>query len=992
MVEQAGLTLNDEALSARLFQQLIAELGNLYGRDFFAALVEKFATVLEADLAVIALLDPEDCRIANTQAIYLDGTAAANFSYAVAGSPCQRMVGRTLLHYPEGVEQKFPDARLIQSWQMTGFLGIPLCDHRERPLGHLVVASRQRLTIPQAFLSYLPLLANRAESELSRIRTEQRLLSAEMDLQQVQALASLGSWVLNLDVSRMTCSAQMLRLFGLPSLERVVSRDAVLEKIHPDDRQQIRQLAADSLMSGKPYTFVVRLPQPDGSLRWIRTRAEPITDETSATVLIRGISQDISLQIASQQHLSESEARYRALVDASPYGILEIDVGGEIVYANQIVHDIFGYPDPQLVGRSVYATMPKTIRAEMHRQFSNLLRSDMHFQRYQRKGLTHCGRLIDLDVAINQRLNEQGEVIGFVSFISDITDNIEAELRLRQLSTAVEQSPSAILITDVYGDIEYVNPAFEHSSGYSSDEVLGCNPRILQSPQTAPVTFRQLWDTVTAGKAWRGELLNQRKNGDTYWELVSIAPISDQQGRVTHYVGIKEDITLRKQQEQQLAFQANYDPVTGLPNRLLAMDRLEHSIGRCKREGDHALVMFVDLDQFKRINDSFGHSVGDHLLIRVAELLKTVVRSEDTIARFGGDEFLLIVDSFEDVDAAERITDKVLRAFNTPVYIEDHELFITASIGVAVYPQDGADTETLLRNADAAMYIAKARGRNGFHFFTPEMNVHAKERLLIESHLQRAMEFNELVLHYQPIIDAGQHQVVGCEALIRWQNPVLGNVAPDRFIPLAEDLGLINELGYWIIEQALQQYVQWQADLPEHFRLCINVSPKQLQKNGFARGVLALLEYYRLSPGMLELEVTEGLLLGNSPEVDEQIDVMTAAGIRLSIDDFGTGYASISYLRHYPFSTLKIDKSFVLDILDDPGDATLVQSVIAMAQALGLRTVAEGVESQAHQHALQALGCDLMQGYLYSPAVSGTAFIKRMRELCMTTPDVFTEQ
>lgn len=971
--------------ASRLFQQLIDGVVNLYDEAFFQGLVNGLVKVMGADLAMVSLLDYENSNNATSLALCLDGIPAANIHYRLENTPCFELQGRKVLYIPDGAMVRYPQADMLQELEMDGYLGVPLCDHDGEPMGNLLIASRGRLQVSAGLIRLLPVLINRVEAELTRLHLLKRLSASNDQLQRIQSLASLGGWTLDIQSRQLNCTPQARSLFGLSPQQTPVLSD-VLEQLLPEDRAQLRSLTDKVMISKQIDTCLIRLIHPTGSLRWLHVQAEPVIDPLREVTLIRGVVQDMTELINSQNQVIDNEMRFRALVDASPYGIIEIDLQGTVIFANPKAHQIFAYPPDQMVGRAVSETMSPEEREYYSRKLKRMVDEFPHLDTYSRKGIRQDGSVIDIRVSINYRLNEQGKTRGFVGFISDITTRNRRELKLRQLSTVVEQSPSAILITNQQGVIEYVNPAFEVSTGYHSQAALGETPRILKSGKMPEHIYTGLWENLHQGLPWRGELLNHRANKEEFWALTSIAPITGDDQSITHYVCIMEDITRHKRQEQQLAFQAKYDAVTGLPNRLVAMQRLSECIRIAKKRDRHVLVIFIDLDHFKRINDSFGHSIGDRFLASVAELLKEAVRSEDIIARFGGDEFLLIMDDFDEIDVAERIIEKVLRAFNSPVYIEEHELFVTASLGGAVYPQDGDDAETLLRNADAAMYIAKSRGRNDYHFFTPEMNQHAQQRMVMETHLQRALEFEEMSLHFQPITCSRRGEVVACEVLLRWHSPVLAQVSPDEFIPLAEDLGLINELGDWVIERSLEQYLSWRTDLPEDFRMCINVSPKQFQKNGFADWLLSLLAQYNLSPKILELEITEGLLLNRWSEVDEQIQKITGAGIKLSIDDFGTGFASISYLRRYSFNTLKIDKSFVAASLTDSADAALIRSVIALAHGMGLTTVAEGVETPEQAELLQELGCDLLQGFLYSKPVCKDQFMNVIHKSAQVLP------
>ncbi|MCV6590120.1 MAG: EAL domain-containing protein [Marinobacterium sp.] len=954
--------------------QIIAMESGIRGSGFFDRLTRTLCQTLELDVAMIAEIDSNDTRQLNAISCYFGGSYLIDQSYDLTDTPCQIVLDSgASRHYPSRIQASFPGDNFLRQHGIESYLGFALEDGDGRSMGVMSVMSRQPMEISDTLRSMLHFVARRVESDLIRHRIEARLEVSQMGLDAAERLADMGSWVVDIRRQKVLISEQLASLYQLDPGERELSRQVTLQRVHPEDRELVQQQIADGERSGKPYTFDHRVLLPDGQVRWIRSRCEPV-QEQGQLVRILGVSQDVTELTRSQRQAFESEQMQRRLLMACPYGIAHLDRDLTFLYVNPVAEAIYGYSTGELVGQSLKKVMPAEQWPSTLKLFEQLLSKEPHVSRYHRIGQRPDGSKRDLEVTLNYILDEQGEVQGFIGFLTDLTDRKADELRLMQLSTIVEQSPSSILITDVKGCIEYINPAFELTSGYSLNEAVGQTPRLLRSGQTPATTYQQMWQTITRGEPWRGELLNRRKDGSLFWELASIAPIRDDDDVITHFVSINEDITRLKDQEAQLAWQASYDPVTQLPNRVLAMERLSAAMSAARSGNCHMAVMFIDLDQFKRINDTFGHSSGDELLVRAAEKLKGVIGSRDTVARFGGDEFVVLLDCLPDLLAVERAAEQLLRTFSVPVQLGEHPLTVTASVGIAVYPQDGEDPETLLRHADVAMYTAKEQGRNCFHFFTPEMNEQAQARLKLESHLQHALKYDELEVFYQPVVALDSGEIVGAEALLRWFSPQLGQVPPDRFIPLAEDLGLIDELGDWVIEQVLVQYRQWRDRVRPGFRCAINVSPRQFQRGQLARKLISRLRYHNVPGSAIELEVTEGLLMHNWSTVDDQITELAAAGVSLSIDDFGTGYSSISYLRKYPFNTLKIDRSFVRDVMEDDGDATLVRSVIAMAHSMGLSIIAEGVETMEQYHLLRDAHCCMMQGYLFSKPVSAADF------------------
>jgi diguanylate cyclase (GGDEF)-like protein/PAS domain S-box-containing protein len=553
----------------------------------------------------------------------------------------------------------------------------------------------------------------------------------------------------------------------------------------------------------------------------------------------------------------------------------------------------------------------------------------------------------------------------------DITERRKAEKQLKILSQACEQSPASIVITDVQGNITYVNPKFEEISGYKSAEVLGRNPRILKSGNKTQEDYELMWKTLASGRNWHGEFHNRRKNGELYWERASISPISNQQGIVTHYVAVKEDITKEKQQAEALFHQAHYDHLTGLPNRILAKDRLQQAIESALRQKHIFGLMFLDLDNFKKVNDTLGHDAGDQLLVEVSERLQRALRQTDTVARLGGDEFLIILDQVSHSRKLMAIAQRLLRVMRQPVNLQGLEFFVHGSIGITVFPDDGFHADVLLRNADTAMYAAKLEGRNMFRFFTPHMNQAAQQRMAIESELRQGLSRQEFQILYQPIVSLESGQIVGAEALMRWHNRLLGTVPPDQFIPIAEEVGLIVELGEWLLDNVCCQAAHWHSALGEQtFWVSVNVSPRQLKDSYFVAILQGFLQRYQVRPEWLELEITENLILEENGDLLKNLSDLEEENIALSLDDFGTGYSSLNYLRKFNFNSLKIDRSFVELLPHDNNTVGLVRAIIAMAHHLELKVIAEGIETPEQWNFLRLQGCDYGQGYLFSPAIA----------------------
>jgi diguanylate cyclase (GGDEF)-like protein/PAS domain S-box-containing protein len=549
-----------------------------------------------------------------------------------------------------------------------------------------------------------------------------------------------------------------------------------------------------------------------------------------------------------------------------------------------------------------------------------------------------------------------------------------ANARLWTLSQAVEQNPIGVLIATMDRRVEYTNRAYVDVTGRAAESLLTAEIPADHGPDRNVEADVALQAALRAGKDWEGEWLRRRPDGSDYWEHLRLVTVRNEQGLPAHLLLMREDISQRRRQEEKVAYQAYYDALTGLPNRTLAFDRLQHAARHADRDGSKCAVLFIDLDNFKQINDTLGHVAGDELLCQAAERLRAVVRKEDTVARLGGDEFLVILGDIGAAADAESVAGQIIDAFSPLFHIEGREFGASPSIGLSLYPDDGADPAVLLRNADMAMYEAKEAGRSTYRFFNQKIHDDSVVRLEMERCLRGALERGELELHFQPLVGGRDGNLVGAEALLRWHHPALGRVPPDRFIPLAEQSGLIVTIGNWVLDEACRQAAHWRAAHGGHFVIAVNVSPRQFAGSDLVRTVRECVEKYAIPRGQLEIEVTEGLLIRNAAEVREAMVALEALGVTVALDDFGTGYSSLNYLRAFPFHTIKIDRSFVRDITDDAEDCALVVAAIRMAHALGLRVVAEGVETAAQSRFLAAQDSDVLQGYLFGQPKAATAF------------------
>jgi len=559
----------------------------------------------------------------------------------------------------------------------------------------------------------------------------------------------------------------------------------------------------------------------------------------------------------------------------------------------------------------------------------------------------------------------------------------QLESSLRQLSRALESSCNGVMITSstmLDHPIVYVNPAFERISGYSAEEVIGLSGRFLVRDDLNQKGLNNIRDALRNQHDAHAILRNYKKDGTLFWNELYIAPVRDETGEATtHFVSIINDVTERINYEQQLEYQATHDSLTGLANRNLLNDRIAQAIAHAREGGLLVGILLLDLDRFKLVNDGFGHTPANELLKAVSARLAACVRDTDTVARLGGDEFVVVLSRIQSADDVAVVAGKILRALGQPCVLESKEIFITASIGAALYPRDGEHGEALLRNADVAMYRVKEHGRNSYRFYAPEMSHMALDRLDMEGNLRRALERGELLVHYQPLLSLTSGQIVGAEALIRWSHPRIGLIHPGEFIPLAEETGLIIQLGNFVLNRVCQDLRDWQADGLPVVHVAINLSARQFRQDDLAASVRKAIAEYGINGELLDFELTESMVMHDVDNTLATLRELKALGPSLSLDDFGTGYSSLSYLKRFPIDTLKIDRSFINDIHKDSDDAAIAQAVIAMAHKLGMRVIAEGVETDAQLELLRTYECDSFQGYLFSRPVPADEFTLMLR-------------
>jgi diguanylate cyclase (GGDEF)-like protein/PAS domain S-box-containing protein len=837
-------------------------------------------------------------------------------------------------------------------------------------------------------------------------------------------------------------------------------------------------------------------------------RLSLVESEIITTLFAGCVGFCISFVIRQREQAAEQELlRLASIVECSQDAIIGKTLEGVITSWNRAAEKMYGYTMTEAVGQNISFLLPPARQAEI-RELMERIGDGQSIDSLETQRLTKTGSLLDVSVSISPIKDADGRITGTSTNARDITLRKRAEEQLNLQSAALKAADNAVFITDHEGTILWVNRSFTTLTGYSQEEALGKNVRLLKSGEQSESFYANLWSTISSGKVWKGEIVNRRKDGTTYPEEMTITPVTRDDGNPAnrYFIVIKQDITERKLAEEMLQNNANkyrvlfedsadanwlmdekgfldcnsaalkmfgysaaaemkhpsdisplnqadgtpsraasekkitaaflngkerfewlhqrkngkvfpaevcltaltlsgrrtllatvrditdrkvaeervqylayYDALTGLPNRTLLQDRLFKALAGARRQKDKVALLFLDLDGFKNINDSLGHSVGDLLLQEVAERLKIWGRERDTVARLGGDEFLIMLTSVENSVDIAVAAERLMKAMTAEFVVQGHSFSVSCSIGVSIFPEHGTDCETLIKNADAAMYGAKENGRNNFRFFSDEMNALAVERLTLESSLRLALAREELFLMYQPQMDVVTGTVTGLEALLRWQHPDLGLVPPDKFIRIAENSGLIVPIGEWVLRTACRQAQSWQDEGLPAVTVAVNVSAVQFRQQGFCELIRNVLHETGLAPQCLELELTESLLLANAEVMLSVVEQLKAIGITLAIDDFGTGYSSFSYLRQFQVSRLKIDRSFIRDVAVKPDDAAITTAIISMAKSLNLKVIAEGVEDEAQMSFLRTHHCDEIQGYYFSKPLAVKDVANKLR-------------
>jgi diguanylate cyclase (GGDEF)-like protein/PAS domain S-box-containing protein len=797
--------------------------------------------------------------------------------------------------------------------------------------------------------------------------------------------ARIGTWQRNLVTDEITISTLLASFLGLPERQVSLSSEKWKSLIFPDDMRLLDDAVRAAIQTGKPIDVEHRLIDQQGNILWVTSRGVVFKDETGKPISAAGVVVDITEKNSIEEALRVSEERYRHLADMSPDGII-VNVNEKYVYANQAAARILNTVSPdQIIGRSLYDFVNEEQREFLMERGSSFLKREYEALKPIDITLRQLGGTA-VDVQITARWTTWEKQPAIQVMLRDVTELKQTQDRLRvtseRLHIALESAGEGIWDWDI------VNNKYEFSSGIRTLLAIPFDEAIPESIDSSNFIHsedegrvRSCLDAYLAGTSpsYECEFRVRARDGKWKWVLSRGTIVSrDVNGMPLIMTGTMSDITERKESETTVWRHANVDALTGIPNRRLFRERLEMEMHRSRRYGHQVAILYIDLDRFKEVNDLYGHDAGDMLLVHAVQRMQRCVRQTDTIARLGGDEFAIIMTELHDSGHIEFVCQNLLASLSTPFQVKKDHAYVTASIGVAMYPIDAADPEDLLRRADQAMFAAKRNGKNQFCYFMQSMDESAHRKLRISNELHHALDNGQMSVHYQPIVDLSDGRIIKAEALLRWRHPTLGMVEPSVFIPYAEESGLIGRLGDWVFQQAVQAAQRWSAHTGEVFQVSINKSPAQLMRRTPDTDSLRHLDAMHLAGSHIAVEITEGMLLHALPNVTERLQDYRNAGVQVAIDDFGTGYSAMSYLKKFEIDYLKIDQSFIRDIASNETHHTIAETMILMAHKLGLKAIAEGVETQEQLDLLKAAGCDYAQGYFFSPPVPPERFEKML--------------
>ncbi|MBI5917882.1 MAG: PAS domain S-box protein [Nitrosomonadales bacterium] len=806
------------------------------------------------------------------------------------------------------------------------------------------------------------------EDITARRRIERELLAVEKNFHTLFELANDAMLLLSMDGRIVDINRIGHERLGYSKQEMLGRR--ISEFDPPEFAAQVPERMKALLLEGHAK-FESAHVRKDGSAIPVEVNARLL--ELNGQKICFSVIRDITERKLLDNYLSAREARYRAVIETSIEGFWMTDLQGRILEVNDAYSHLSGYSREELLTMRIPDLEAQERPDETAAHIGQILANGS--ARFETRHRSKDGKVWPVEVVTSYWQLEGGR---FFVFLTDISARKQQEEALQLASLVFENSGEAMAVTDEQDRIITVNPAFTRMTGYTLDEVKGSNPGAFQPDSHESAHHHEMWQALNSSGQWQGEIWDRRRDGELFAEWLNINTIYKSDGSLHRRVAQFSDITSKKRSEDLIWRQANYDALTQLPNRRMFRDRLEQALKKMQREDGSLGLLFIDLDRFKEVNDTLGHHIGDDLLVEAARRIKGCVRESDTVARLGGDEFTVILSELFSAANVERIAQNIIDRLREPFHLGDETAYISASIGITLYPDDAASSDELLKHADQAMYLAKGKGRNRFSFYTPQLEEDAQYRLRLITELRDAVSANHFKVHFQPIIELSSGKIRKAEALVRWQHSVRGLISPLEFIPLAEETGLINEIGNWVFRESAHWAKRWQSAFPEGLQISVNKSPVQFMESALHQtGWIDELRLLDLPGHNIVIEITEGLLLDADAGVSALMLKLRDAGIQFAIDDFGTGYSSLSYLKKFQMHHLKIDRSFVSNLEPESEDFALCEAIVVMAHKLGLKVIAEGIETEAQRDLLLSMGCDYGQGYLFARPMTPEHFEAR---------------
>lgn len=943
-----------------LLYKLIAAANNSENKEeFFTYLIYSIMEVFQCDVGCIHLLDKQK---KSAGLVIYEGISQDEIKEFQNISPEQYPFDQVLkekqvilIDQPYIIPKKSTGA---YKRTLYSIILIPLLS-KDNILGLLSISSsKHRHQLNEYEKALLFTIGSEAGNAISRFNSETDLKASENRLKAIINHSPIIIYLKDLKGRYLLINDQTQALFSLKQNEILGKTDSdffeenLVRSLYSEDRALLEH--HQSLRTERTFNTV------NGMKTFLSTKFLLYNNQKEPYAIGA-----VMMDITERKRIEEERKRLFNILDLSHNEIYLFDVQSlTYEYVNRGAYKSLGYNNSEMISMTPMDIISDIDEIEFKNTLQSLIKKKKEkiiFETFHKRKDQTC-YVVEYNVQLIKLNNEDI----FLAMVSDITERKHNEEQLKLAMKVFEHTIEGIVITDDQGTIQSINPAFEEITGYTNKEAIGENPRMLKSDRHAPEFYKKLWDSLITEGKWEGEIWNRRKDGEAYPEWLTINAIYDSQGKVVQYVGVFNDITEIKLKEDQIVYQAYHDPLTGLPNRFLFMDRLELAMAHSQRYHHQLAVMFLDLDRFKIINDSLGHIIGDKLLAKVAKLLINSIREEDTVARMGGDEFTIIIPEIHRPQDVIVTATRIMEKFKKPLIIDSHELFITSSIGISIFPEDGGSAKTLLKNADMAMYQAKQEGRNSYRFFTKELNKKADDILKMEHRIRKAINKNEFFVLYQPQYEMETGKIIGVEALIRWNDPDKGIMSPNDFLPIAEETGFISSMGLQVFQQACKDYKIWmeQGIAPEF--LSINLSAKQFSQKDHMAALDKMVKQNGMNPHNIILEITEHSILQYFAGAIKTMQLLKDKGYRLAIDDFGTGYSSLSYLREFPVDIIKIDQSFVQNISTDPRSAALAMAIIIIGHSLDLSIIAEGVETKDQLDFLKQNTCNYFQGFLCS--------------------------